>query len=294
MNVAPWAHRAFALEEVRFAVPSLSVRVRPDGTINLMDLVRRTRAGPARVREACEVGLIRVDHLDVRSFTLRVTTLASPIAHIGIDSLDLALAGFSSVRGDTSTFEMRMLLERGGQVRASGWVMPLDNVFDARVDVDSLALVAAEPYLLRQSHVSIRSGRLDVHGNLHVVVPPGKPPDANFTGDFLVADLHTLDTLKEQDFFGFRNSRSLAAQPRQIRRPAKLDEAASRGIYARIAVAQDRELQRDRRLRARHRARGLHSGGVGRGSRPRRGGQPPPDIAVGRTHQEWLGGLFRT
>ncbi len=240
VNVAPWpaTKKVAALESVRLVDPSVFVRIRQDGTLNLLDVVPDTTAAPAA--RAQEPWLVRLDRLEVEGFTLDVDDASfEPHAHMGIDSLSLLLTGFLSAPGDTAQFATRMLLEHGGEVRASGWVMPLDGVVDARVDVDSLSLRAGDAYLQRQAFVSIRDGRLNVHGQVHVVAPPEELPALTFAGDIVADDLDTFDTLKQEEFFGFDRLAILAAQGGSQPPSARIDEVLIQGIYARVAIAAD-------------------------------------------------------
>jgi hypothetical protein len=207
VNFAPWPlrKRVVALEEVRLTAPSLAVRVRDDGALNLLDLVPDTTAATAaEPKKPAQPWLVRLDRLGVDGMTVTLDdATVVPPAHADIDSLSLSIASFLSQPGDTAQFALRFVTRRGGAVRAQGFALPLDGVVETRVDVDSLALPVAAPYLARVAYLDLRSGRLAVHGDVHVVAAPDSLPDVHFQGDIVVDDLALFDTLKSQDFFGF-------------------------------------------------------------------------------------------
>ncbi len=288
VNLAPWAlrKRVVALEEVRLAAPAIAVRVREDGTMNLLDLVPAdTAAADGEAKKPGKPWIVRVDRLAVNHGGI---TLTDDIAHadIAIDSLHLVLTSFASEPGDTARFETRLLSRDGGALRASGYAMPLDGVVDARVDVDSLVMVPAGPYLAQFAYLELKGGKLNVHGDVRAVAAPGAQPDVRYVGDFVIDDLALFDTLKKQDFFGFNRLAIVKAQAQSQPPGAEVSEIAVDGIYARIAIAEDRSFNvNDVFAPARARAdsvRALKSGNMVIDSTIAPSQAPLPDIAIGR------------
>jgi hypothetical protein len=284
VNVAPWAlrKRTVALEEIRLSAPALAVRVRDDGSLNLLDLVPdTTAAAPAAAGEVQRPWIVRVDRLQVDDMSATLDD-ATVNAHAGIDSLDLLLTGFVSQPGDTTRFAVRFLSRDGGEVRASGYAMPLDGVVETRVDVDSLNVTPGAPYLARFAYLDIQSGKLNVHGDVRALAPPGQQPDVHYQGDVVVDDLALFDTLKQQDFFGFDRLAILKSQAQSLPPGARVEEIEIDGIYARIAIAEDQSFNvNDVFAPARARADSLRAA-----SSPAAGdgvaAPPMPDVAIGR------------
>ena len=283
VNFAPLPafKRVIALEEVRAGHAAMYVRIRPDRTVNAVDLVPPRSGAPPNPKP----WLFRIDRIDARNSVIVVDDASfPPTAHLGIQGIDAVLTGFQAVKGDTTRFEASMQFEHGGKASASGWGMLMDGVYDGRVDADSVALVAVDGYVQRQGHVSIQSGRLNAHGNLHQTTPPGEL-STGFHGDVVVEDLRTFDTLKQQDFFGFQRLSILAAELATVPPSARMDEIAVDGIYARIAVAQDGSFNvTDAFAPAIARADSIRAAsaaatapGAAPGPKPK-----PPDVAIGR------------
>ena len=294
VNFAPWPlrKRVVALEEVRLSAPTLAVRVRDDGALNLLDLVPDTTAAPAsgEPTKPAKPWLVRLDRLgvDAMSVTLDDATVEPP-AHVAIDSLSLALTSFLSQPGDTAQFVLRFLSRAGGAVRASGFAMPLDGVVETRVDVDSLALKVAAPYLARFAYLDLRDGRLDVHGDLRSVAAPGSAPEARFQGDIVVDDLALFDTLKKQDFFGFDRLAILKSEAQSVPPGARVEEISIVGIYARIAIAEDQSFNvNDVFAPARSLAdsTGTAAPVAASASADSAAPKPLPDVAIGRVRIE--------
>jgi hypothetical protein len=284
VNVAPWAlrKRTVALEEIRLSGPTLAVRVRDDGSLNLLDLVPDTTASaPAASGEPEKPWIVRVDRLHVDGMS---ATLDDATAHAraGIDSLDVLLTGFVSQPGDTTRFSARFLSRDGGEVRAEGFAMPLDGVVEARIDVDSLDVTPGAPYLTRFAYLDLRGGKLNVHGDVRALTAPGAQPDVRYHGDIVVDDLALFDTLKQQDFFGFDRLAVVGAQAQSLPPGAHVDEVAIDGIYARIAIAEDQSFNvNDVFAPARARADSLRAV-AGTGVADSASATAPPDVAIGR------------
>jgi hypothetical protein len=243
VNFAPWplTKKAVVLEEVRLRAPSVAVRVRDDGTMNLLDLVPVAPDG-ARAEEPAERTplVIRVDRASVTTGAVTWDDATTePDASAAIDSLDLLVTGYRSIPGDTAFFETRFLGRAGGEAAAKGWVMPLEGVVHSRVDLDSLDLTPADPYLGRFAYLDLKSGKLAVHADVHALALRGRPPVVEFSGDIVSDDLRLHDRLKNQDFFGYRRLSVLSAQGKSSPPAARVDEIALNGIYARIAIAAD-------------------------------------------------------
>lgn len=290
VNLAPWplVKRVVALESVDIAAPTLAVSVRGDRTINLMDLVP-VPAGTAResapVERSAAMWVVRVDRLDVRSMRLTYDdATVTPAAHAVIDSLDATITSFSAVPGDTMQFVTRLLSHDGGQVRASGFAIPLDGVVNARLDVDSLVITAAAPYLARFAYLDLRDGKVNVHGDVQALAKPGVAPDTHFTGDLVVDDLELFDTLKNQDFFGFDRLAVLKAQAGSQPPAAHVEEIDMKGIYARIAIAEDHSFNvNDVFAPARALADSVKASGAAAAGADSAPAKPPmPDVAIGR------------
>ncbi len=312
VNFAPWPlrKRVVALEEVRLSSPSLAVRVRADGSINLLDLVPAvspadSAAGavtPDSAAASAKPWVVRVDQLDIANMTLLYDDVTAPTRAV-VDSLNLAVSDFVAQAGDSAEFDVRLSWRDGGQIRAAGFAAPMDGVVHARIDIDSLNVTPAGPYLTRFAHLEMRSGKLNVHGDVDVITAAGEPPDTRFEGDVIMDDLELFDTLKNESFFGFDRlavlKMSAASQPPG----AEVEEIALNGIYARIAIAKDRTINiNDVFAPSRARADSTHPpagvaggapaapGGGVTGDRTRRAASPagggaasaPPDIAIGR------------
>ena len=289
VNFAPWPlrKRVVALEEVRLSSPSLAVRVRDDGTINLLDLVptvsdSATAVTPDSSARTGAPWVIRVDQLDIANMTLLYDDVTAPTRAV-VDSLNLAVSDFVAQAGDSAEFDVRLSWRDGGGIRAAGFAAPMDGVVHARIDIDSLNVTPAGPYLSRFAHLEMRSGKLNVHGDVDVVTAPAVPPDIRFEGDIIMDDLQLFDTLKNEDFFGFDRLAVLQINTKSEPPAAEVEEIALQGIYARIAIAKDRSINlNDVFAPARARTDSTRAAAPAPADSAGAAKAPPPDIAIGR------------
>ncbi|HKW14704.1 MAG TPA: DUF748 domain-containing protein [Candidatus Krumholzibacteria bacterium] len=246
VNFAPWplTKKQVVLEEVRATGPQVFVRLRQDGSMNLLDLVPvetpAQPAAPAGKEKPTEM-VVRVDRASIALGSARFDDeTTDPDASVGADSIQVVATGYRSTPGDTTAFQLSYRGMRGSIAKAHGWVMPLEAVVQARVDVDSLQLTQFAPYLKRFAYLDVKSGKVAAHGDMHLVAPPDKDPVIDFTGDIVSDDLKLYDSLKNQDLFGYKRISILKVQAKSVPPAAHVDEIAINGIYARIAIAADR------------------------------------------------------
>jgi hypothetical protein len=301
VNFAPWplTRKEIVLEEVRVTGPTVFVRVRDNGTINLLDLVPVTPPPAEGGAAKPSAMVLRVDRAEVIAGTIAFEdATTNPNAAAALDSIRVEARSYRSTPGDTTQFTVAFHERAGGQASAKGWVMPLEGVVHARLDADSLNLTPADPYLGRFAHLDLKSGKLAVHGDAHVVAPPGAPvPSIDYDGDIVSDDLHLYDNLKNQDFFGYKRLSILKAKAKSNPPAARVDEIGLDGIYARIAIAADHSFNvldvfapalamadsLDKAKTVVTASDSMHTVSVSVKSRASTAAKmPPPDIAIGR------------
>src|SRR5262249_36373856 len=203
----PLTKKQIVFEEVRAISPVVFVRMRPDGTPNMMDLVPVTPAGSetASANEKPMDMIVRVDRASITNGSAEYHDLTTtPETVAAVDSINATALSYRSNPEDTTQFHFSFA-QRGtnGRAKAKGWVIPMATVVQARIDADSLSIVPADPYLGQFAHLDIKSGKIAAHGDMHVVVKPdGTDPVVDYNGDLVSDDLHLYDNLKKQDFFG--------------------------------------------------------------------------------------------
>ncbi len=284
LDFSPWPlrKRILAFEEVRALSPTLAVRVHDDGTMNLLDLIPDTTA--VEGKKPSKPLLIRVERLEISAMSATFDD-ATVNGHVALDSVDVHLTSFFTQSGDTAQFAARLLSRAGGEVRAKGFTMPLDGVVNTRIDVDSLNVTPGAPYLAQFAYLDLRGGKLNVHGDVRAVAPPGSQPDVHYQGDIVVDDLKLFDTLKKQDFFGFDRLAVIGAEAQSLPPGARVEEIGIDGIYARIAIAEDQSFNVNdvfAPARARADSIGAASSPAGADSAAAPAKPPMPDVTIGR------------
>jgi hypothetical protein len=303
VNFAPWplTKKQVVLEEVRVIAPTFAFRLRADSSMNVMDLVPVTPSAPAKAgaKEEPEEMVVRVDRASIAGGTVEYhDATTKPAAIAVLDSINVTALSYRSTPKDTTKFAVSFA-QRGskGHASAKGWVMPLESIVQARIDADSLSFVETDPYLARYAHLDIHSGRVAVHGDLHVIAADSIP-SIEYNGDIVSDDLHLYDNLKNEDFFGYKRLSILKAQAKSNPPSARVDEIGLDGIYARVAIAADRSFNVTDVLAPAvamsnppAKADAAVSGNATEGnqtvtvtvkSRASKTKEPPPDVAIGR------------
>jgi len=286
VNLAPWplVSKTVALEEIRVDSADVAVRMRANRSMNLLDLVPPADTSAASGAPA-PAWTVRVDRAVARAARVGwYDATVTPLANVVIDTLDATVSGFVSLQGDTTVFSTRAVSRAGGTVSAQGHVLPLDGVVSVRLDVDSLDVTPAAPYIARFAYLDLQRGKFNAHGDLHAVFPKDSLPSLDYSGDVVLDGVHLFDTLKQQAFFGFNRVAILKANAHSNPPATSVDEITVQGIYARIAIAEDQSFNvNDVFAPARaiadstRRAAGIDSATAAAAPKA-----PMPDIAIGR------------
>jgi hypothetical protein len=114
-----------------------------------------------------------------------------PAADIGVQSLDLQIAGISNEPGAAFPSVLTIVTRTGGGISLDGSVTVLPApIVDMELSIDSLALAAGHPYIKPLADVNLDSGALNMSGHLH----SGPDDPLMLEGDLSVTDFLITET----------------------------------------------------------------------------------------------------
>lgn len=172
-----WPDRVVGAEALMLDAPSLTLRRRPDGGLDLPmpppGAQAREAGAPAPPTEDGPAWTASLGRLVVRKASVRLDDGGVPghgrapgaAAHpprIDVRPIDLTVDGLSSAPGASFPVTLAVGLAAGGGLKAQGRLGLLPQpTLTAKVALNDLALVAAQPYLRDSVRLTIDDGRLD-------------------------------------------------------------------------------------------------------------------------------------
>jgi len=191
---------------------SVVVRRGQDGTINLLTLLAGapTNAPPARAAEtgptnraAYAIGgwTLNVDEIQLDDYALKLEDLKLPKpASFLLDQLTVNLKGLSTASNRLVTAKVGFRVNEAGTVAARGTAMLAPLFADVDVDLKSLDLRAAQPYVEQFVGLGIVSGALSTAGKVHFQTNDSSAPLLTFTGALGLSNLVTTDQVLFKEF----------------------------------------------------------------------------------------------
>ncbi len=191
---------------------SVVVRRGQDGTISLLTLLAGapTNAPPARAAEtgptnqaAYAIGgwTLNVDEIQLDDYALKLEDLKLPKpASFLLDQLTVNLKGVSTASNRLITAKMGFRVNEAGTVAARGTAMLAPLFADVDVDLKSLDLRAAQPYVEQFVGLGIVSGALSTAGKIHFQTNDSSAPLLTFTGALGLSNFVTTDQVMFKEF----------------------------------------------------------------------------------------------
>jgi uncharacterized protein involved in outer membrane biogenesis len=130
------------------------------------------------------------------------TSTPTPV-EIVLDPLDLRVSDLTS--DPTAAIQLALLIaaESGGRIELEGPVVLEPPGLEIQIKGSDLDLRPFEPYWASMLAVDLTSGRLGFDGRLGIRGDEAQAPRLEFTGDFRVDDLRTLDRAQSADLLGW-------------------------------------------------------------------------------------------
>ncbi|MBV2233989.1 MAG: DUF748 domain-containing protein [Sterolibacterium sp.] len=114
-----------------------------------------------------------------------------PAADLALQDIQLKLEGLSSHLDQALPLNLDLRVREGGQLTASGDVVPASAAVALKFKLSGLSLLPAQPWLNDVVKLRLTSGRLDVDGELRKAAGATAP---DFKGGFAVHDLKLMES----------------------------------------------------------------------------------------------------
>ncbi|HET6460973.1 MAG TPA: DUF748 domain-containing protein [Syntrophales bacterium] len=236
----------FHLAKIAIDSPEAHVHREKNGAINLLSLAPQKKeeakqAQPKPKAKETPLPIITIDDFDLKGgkITYRDDTPLEPINSL-IQDINIKGEKISTVKDSRGNLSISMDLNKGmGAVAVSGPV-GLDPVF-ANLDVD-LRKIRVRPfqqYFTEYFRINYTSGDVSAKGKVLASKAPEKDPSIKYDGNFLLANIATVNKATGEDFLKFKsfyvNGLSAGYNPLFVR----IKDISLSDFYVRIIVNED-------------------------------------------------------
>lgn len=189
---------------------------------------------------------IVVDGVKIAAEDRRIT----PAVPVKLDELSVHVTGFTTSHSSPVAVVMSTKINRGGKLEAKADLTPDLTGVKGEADLANLDLTVLQPYIGRQTAMTLRSGLLSSKLNIE------RAGDGHLAvaGELGVAKLRTVDNELKRDFIKFEDLKiagiDYQAPPPAPAKPASLHikNITARAPYARVIIESDRTVNVSRVL----------------------------------------------
>jgi len=182
---------------------------------------------------------------DLHKFDLKEASISAedrstnPAAKVLLAPLALQIEGVSLDLARPLTVSLDTKINEKGSLTLSGDITPQPLALDLTLKPNNIDLTAIQPYLAKNTSMTLISGRLSADMKLRY---GSKKPAVQLTGNVNVANLHTIDNALRDDFINWERLDLLGLDYQH--EPDKLDiqQIVARKPYARVIIEPDTTL----------------------------------------------------
>lgn len=158
-----------------------------------------------------------------------------------LEPLSVRVKGVSLDMAKPVHLEMETHINKSGSLSLNGEVTPQPLSAALSMKLAGLDLTAIEPYIARQTSMTLRSGRLSAESKLDYGAP-GKKPAIKFAGDVHVDGVRTVDDALHEDFVNWDRVDILGLDYEQGPDRLEIAQVVMRKLYARMIIESDSSL----------------------------------------------------
>ena len=213
----------------------------PDGSISLLDLVptELPRFGPPAEETRAEPSppwAVKVDRVALEDFSASFEDrMVEPVATLGVDDLDVVVAGYELGEGQQFRLDVAAQLASGGTFTLGGTAGIQPPSLDAEFEARDIAVLPAQPYLATQANLRLVSGRVGAKGH----VTSGADELLALRADFSLDEFAVDETPNGERFAAVAGLRARSARVELERGRVAVDTVALEAPYVRLIVAAD-------------------------------------------------------
>lgn len=239
------AKHAVAIAKVHLSGGGVKAWRDANGSINLMELAKAPAPGSAAVPSSASATApappaaqpgwtISAPDIAIDGFRISAEDRQTmPVFAMTLDPLDIHLTGFTTAAGAALQIEADTAIDGSARLTAKARVSPETGAAAAHVELAGLDLKAFQPYLARQTSLTLLSGLLGTT----LDIERGRDGVLGVTGDTNVTRLRTVDNALRKDFVKWDDVRVVGIDYRSQPARLRIKSVNTKGLYARVIIA---------------------------------------------------------
>ena len=242
------------VERVELKSGNINVWREADGSLNLTALAGPGKpaaaAGPAAPMQPAATTAGATPAVATPAWTWQVPEIAvsdlklaiedrsvKPAAQIVVHDLTLSLQNLTQDDSKPLAVDLSLRVGEMGRIASRGDLSLHDLAYKGRLEISDLDLTPVQPYLQRETDMTLLSGRLGAALDIGY-----KGGSVSAGGDVDVRDLRSIDNLLKQDFVKWTRLQARGAEFRSSPQRLRIRELVADAPYARVIVGGDRAL----------------------------------------------------
>ncbi len=202
----------FHFAKIAIDSPELNVRREKSGDINLLSLVPPKKeeaqaTKPEAQTEEKPLPILILDEFELKGgkITYRDEVPQEPIQSL-IQDISVKGENISTVKDSQGKLTASMDLNKGrGSIAANGPIGLNPLLANLDVDVKKMRIRPFQEYFTEYFRVNFTSGDISARGTVSASKAPDKEPSIKYDGNFLLANVATVDKVNGDDFMKFKS-----------------------------------------------------------------------------------------
>ncbi|MEQ1800749.1 MAG: DUF748 domain-containing protein [Gammaproteobacteria bacterium] len=242
--------------EITFDGGSFQTWLTPEGELKRSGIfdpmvVESPPAGPAPATAAGESGpeasgpaadagwQVSIPRINFRNLALGLEDRGlSPAPSFVLKPLNITIEGYSTAPGTTVKASLDATVNEKGSLKVAATTNLDSLATQAEVDVSGLELELAQPYIARETSLTLTAGTLAAKGQVtYADVPPGS--ELGFNGDASIDGLRTVDNVLREDFVNWDALRLEGIQYQSAPESLRIRAVDARSPFARVIIGPD-------------------------------------------------------
>lgn len=258
------ARHEVTVQRVELRSLRTDVRRERDGSINLLRLVQAGNAGgkakaspPAAAGaktaqgKASPAWRVAVDTVQLADSAVTVEDRGvTPAVGLSLNPLSVTVRGFSTDASPKLDVEAHAGMDRGARMQAKGEVRLDPLSVQMALELEKFGLPLVQPYLTPKTGIVLHSGQLSAQGELKYFEKPAKQPPLRFRGAAQIAGLAVKDRRAQQELVRWSGLDVAGIDFQQGPDRLDIDRVTLREPYAKVVIAQDRQINVTQALQA--------------------------------------------
>jgi len=241
LNLFPLFSKVVDIEELQLLYAEVQI-IKKREELNFSDLITKEEEEVDSLKEKTDWDIL-IRNLKIKKLNVLIQDKSvDPTAEVHIDSVDVLLTNIHPFTSDTTEFKVDFEIREGGRGAVGGIFTQVPAMTEFTFDMDSIAIIEAQPYLSKFAYLRIDGGTINTKGYVKLLMPENKEPIASYTGTMELNDLNMFDTKKEEKFIAWNKLENRGVEILSEPISLTVDSVLIDGLFSRIAITENQTI----------------------------------------------------